>query len=231
MKNIEKKAYLVAEKVTKKFVDEFGYKPIIGGSLSLIIQGYTPNKYLKGGVDFNDIDLVFEPHSYKKWCEYVESLKPTDLFKDELEQLVSESDTNSISVSNFIDNYRVEGYALDTDTFINDEYRYKESNGLLLLNPLLILQAKAGYVIKELGTDSSNNEYQLRKNKRIEKHYNDIILAVECFKYSVDTLPFNIKMVCHMDRIVNQYLKKYYVICNDGLTGDDVDILFKEFDV
>lgn len=165
MLNLKQQAIQLASEISEIFFARFGYTPIIGGSLSLIINGYVPKRYKDQTVlTVGDIDLCLEDADYQL------ALKET-VWSNSLEQSVP----NTKCIKHFINTYRVEVYPLlKIDT---DECQWYWLNSLKIANPALALHAKAEYVISELGGRAMNPEYQNRRCKRIRKHYDDIRFA------------------------------------------------------
>lgn len=165
MNNLKQQAIQLATEISTIFAERFGYTPIIGGSLSLIINGYTPQRYADQKVlNVGDIDLCLDNKDYYLAMQ-------DSVWSQDMEQSVP----NVKCIKTFISSYRVEVYPLlKIDT---EDCQWYWLGNCKIANPCLALHAKAEYVLSELGGVSLNEEYQQRRNARIWKHFTDLRFA------------------------------------------------------
>lgn len=187
MNNVQMKAMKIAKEVSVKFETEFGFKPIIGGSLSLILHGYIPRRYEDVETfSMNDVDITVEDTSVLQET-VMNPAFTNDIIRNMIDQGLNPAeqiiDGEELSIPNvnyigdFVNKLRLEVYPMNKHVPIDDDPRWIWIGSVKVQNPMLALHAKAGYVLEELGQAAQNNFYQKRKNARITKHYRDIVSA------------------------------------------------------
>lgn len=187
MNTIQLKAMEIAKEVSVRFETEFGYKPIIAGSLSLILHGFIPRRYKDvESFKMNDADITVEDTSVLKET-VMNPLFTNDIVRNMIEHGLNPAeqiiDGEELSIPNvnyigdFVSELQLEVYPMNNVTPIGDNPRWIWIDGVKVQNPMLALHAKAGYVLEELGQAAQNKKYQKRKNARITKHYRDIVEA------------------------------------------------------
>ena len=196
--DLKQRALRVAEEVTRKFKEEFGFEPIIGGSLSLILHGFKLPRYNKKSISFNDIDLLVYP------CEYATFSATT--VHTVANNVVSERKCNILS--EYVKGLRSELYIFNENIDFGMAPHFMWIGEAKVANPMHSLYAKAGYVLEEIGEVASSPEYQKKKISRIEKHFEDIKNANFDLVWHV---PERVKLVkSHaIQRIVYNYIETH----------------------
>lgn len=218
MINFKKEAMRVAQEVSVKFESEFGFKPIIGGSLSLILHGYIPMRYRKvTEFKLNDVDVVVEDRSVLQET-IINPVFTRNIIKNMIEQGLNPEEQiingEELSIPNvnyigdFAQELRLEVYPMNTDVFIGDDPRWVWINDIKVQNPMLALNAKAGYILEELGQHATTEDFQELKNKRISKHYKDIVDSQFDIKWNYTE---DVKVIKHhmFQNIIAEYISAH----------------------
>ena len=165
--DLKQRALRVAEEVTRKFKEEFGFKPMIGGSLSLILHGYNLPRYINSEISFNDVDLLVSQSQMDSFYKF----QTTEI----AEGVYSERVCNLLE--SYVTGLRSELYTFNEKIDFGTDPHFMWIGDVKVANPMHSLYAKAGYVLEEIGEVASSPEYQRRKLARIEKHFNDVLDA------------------------------------------------------
>lgn len=179
---IIQRAENLANKVSAKFEAAFGFKPIIAGSLSLILAGYTPNRY-KDYLNVADVDLEIPSQLYHEWANRIPN------FEGKIEEL-STNMFDVKAIDNFINNLRVEGYCSTTHTDLGEHPHWYWLGDIKVGNPMIALKAKAHYVVNGISGYATTEIFKTTRIKRNHKHYSDIVTGVKVLRNEWQVPPF-----------------------------------------
>lgn len=205
---LREKAMKVAKEVSDGFEIEFGFKPMIGGSLSLILHGYFMPRYANSDISFNDVDLLVYEHEMGSFYKFQTA--------EVAEGVYSERAINLLQ--NYVSGLRSELYTFNCKIDLGPNPHFIWIGDVKVANPMHSLYAKAGYVLEEIGEVASSPKYQRRKLARIEKHFNDILDAK--FKLAwYEPAKVSLIKTQEIQKIVYQYIETHERILRTQFFG------------
>lgn len=198
----------VAKEVSNGFEKEFGFKPMIGGSLSLILHGYLMPRYINSDISFNDVDLLVYQHQMNSFYKFQTAEIAKGVYSERVCNLLK----------SYVTGLRSELYTFNENIDFGMAPKFMWIDDVKVANPMHSLYAKAGYVLEEVGEVASSPKYQRRKLARIEKHFNDVLNA----KFKLDWHePDKVSLVKSytIQRIVSQYIETHERILRSQFFG------------
>ena len=198
----------VAKEVSNGFKKEFGFKPMIGGSLSLILHGCYMERYANSEISFNDVDLLVYQHQMNSFYKFQTAEVAEGIYSERVCNLLQ----------NYVTGLRSELYTFNEKIDFGTDPHFMWIDDVKVANPMHSLYAKAGYVLEEVGEVASSPKYQKRKLARIQKHFNDVLNAKFKLTWHEPDKVGLVKLT-EIQRIVSQYIETHKRILRTQFFG------------